>query len=114
MTLPRHGNDDRAADRADERALRMYAEHPLEDGDAVLLLDGTVCLELERMADEWSDRSRRDLVEMLARTSRRVLVAIARPRAQLRPGDHQLWRDLHRELEGTDVQLLPVRALPAA
>ena len=110
MTLPRHADDD----GADERALRLYAEHPLEDGDAVLLLDGTVCLELERMADEWDDLGRRDLVQVLVQTSRRVLVAIARPRAQLRPSDYQIWRDLHRELDGTDVELLPVRALPAA
>ena len=111
MTNPsRHADDD----ICDERALRLYAEHPLEDGDAVLLLDGTVCLELERMADEWDDLGRRNLVEILAQTSQRVLVAIARPRAQLRPSDYQIWRDLHQELAGTDVELLPVRALPAA
>lgn len=40
--------------------------------------------------------------------------AIARPACVLLASDHQLWRDLHADLRGSDVQLLPVRALPAA
>ena len=108
--LPRHADD--PCD--EERALRVYDEHPLEDGDAVLLLDGTVCLELQRLADGWDDVGRRDLVSILIRTSHRVLVAIARDRARLQPGDYQLWRELHEDLRDTGVELLPVRALPAA
>ena len=94
--------------------LRTYTDAPLADGDAVLLLDGEVCLELQGMADQWDDLGRRNLVSILVQTSERVLVAIARPRGELRPSDHQLWRDLHQDLAGTDVDLLPVRALPAA
>ena len=108
--LPRHADDPCDEDRA----LRVYDEHPLEDGDAVLLLDGTVCLELESLADGWDDVGRRNLVSILTRTSHRVLVAIARDRGRLQPGDYQLWRELHEDLRGTDVELLPVRALPAA
>jgi hypothetical protein len=38
-----------STDRA-EQALRTYGDSPLSDGDAVLLLDDSVCLELERLA----------------------------------------------------------------
>ena len=111
MTHPlRHADDD---GREDE-VLRIYADDPMEDGDAVLLLDGTVCLVLAGMADEWNDAGRRNLVEVLVETSQRVLVAIARHRGELMPDDYRLWRELHQSLRGTDVELLPVRALPAA
>lgn len=112
MTWTRHADDIGRDD--EDGVLRIYTDAPMADGDAVLLLDGEVCLELQRMADEWDDLGRRNLVSVLVQTSQRVLVAIARPRAQLRPSDHQLWRDLHCDLAGTDVELLPVRALPAA
>lgn len=97
-----------------EEVLRIYRDAPMADGDAVLLLDDEVCLELQGMADGWDDVGRRNLVSILTQTSQRVLVAIARPEARLRPGDHRLWHDLERELAGTGVDLLPVRALPAA
>ena len=112
MTLTRHADD--IGRDGEDGVLRIYADAPMADGDAVLLLDGEVCLELQGMADEWDDLGRRSLVSVLVQTSRRVLVAIARPRAELRPSDYQLWRDLHRDLAGSEVDLLPVRALPAA
>ena len=112
MTLTRHADD--AGSEDEDGVLRIYTDAPMADGDAVLLLDGEVCLELQGMADGWDDVGRRNLVSILVQTSQRVLVAIARPRAELRPGDYQLWRDLHRDLAGTQVDLLPVRALPAA
>ena len=108
-TLPRHADDD----SREEQALRIYADHPLEDGDAVLLLDGTVCLELAHLANDWDDLGRRNLVGILT-TSQRVLVAIARHSSRLLPRDYELWRDLHQDLRGSEVELLPVRALPAA
>lgn len=98
----------------EQEALRLYAEHPLDDGDALLLLDDDVCLELTGLADGWDEVMRRRLVELLGRGARRVLVAIARDRGRLLPSDYQLWRELHQDLRGTDIDLLPVRALPAA
>ena len=86
----------------------------MDDGDAVLLLDDEVCLEFTGMADGWDEDGRRRLVELLGATARRVLVAIARDRGRLLPGDYQLWRELHQDLRDTDVDLLPVRSLPAA
>ena len=109
--LPRHADDDSFRE---QQALRIYVEHPLEDGDAVLLLDGAVCLEVTGLADSWDDIGRRNLGDMLRKTSQRVLVAIARDRSRLLPGDYQLWRDLHTDLRDASIELLPVRALPAA
>lgn len=103
-----------AHDDREEQALALYTEHPLDAGDAVLLLDHTVCLELTQLAEGWDDVARRDLVSTLASTSRRVVVAISRPRGELLPKDYALWRDLHAHLRDSDVHLLPVRALPAA
>lgn len=98
----------------EQQALRIYADDPLEDGDAVLLLDETFCLELEGLADAWDDVGRRNLVRVLRRTAERAVLAIARDRGQLLPGDHQIWRDLNADLDGTNIDLLPVQALPAA
>jgi len=109
-TTRRHADDD----PSEEQAFQIYENDPLADGDALLLLDGTVCLELAGLADSWDDLGRRNLVEILTTTSRRVQVAIARERSDLRPDDYKLWRELHESLRDTGVELLPVRALPAA
>jgi S-adenosylmethionine:diacylglycerol 3-amino-3-carboxypropyl transferase len=98
----------------EELALDIYRDIPLEDGDAVLLLDQQVCLEMEQLAALWDEQIRRNLVHVLTRTAARVLVAVAREGEVLRPGDYQLWRDLHAGLREADVELLPIRALPAA
>ena len=111
MTNPlRHADDD----SREHEVLRLYSDEPMEDGDAVLLLDDEVCLELAGMADEWDDEGRRHLVGVLVESSHRVVVAIARQRAELKPGDYRIWRELHENLRDTGVELLPVRALPAA
>ena len=103
-------------DRNDKLAevLRIYAEHPLDDGDAVLLIDDEVCLEIEQLADEWDGVLRRRTTEVLLSTADRVQVAIARTGGVLLASDYQLWRELHADLRGSAVELLPVRALPAA
>ena len=93
--------------------LRLYADDPLDDGDAVLLLDDAVCLEIEGLADHWDEVVCGNLASTLRRTASRVVVAIARDGSELRPADFALWRDLHADL-GDTVELLPVRALPAA
>jgi S-adenosylmethionine:diacylglycerol 3-amino-3-carboxypropyl transferase len=98
----------------EEQALDIYRDIPLEDGDAVLLLDQQVCLEMEQLAALWDEQIRRNLVHVLIRTAARVLVAVARDGEVLQPGDYQLWRDLHAGLRDADVELLPIRALPAA
>jgi hypothetical protein len=106
---PGPGHDDR-----EEQALRVYREAPLQDGDAVVLLDQKVCLELEQLAAEWDDVVRRNLLDVLTHTAARVLVAVARDGEVLQPGDYQLWCDLHVGLREADVELLPIRVLPAA
>ena len=93
----------------------IYADHPMPDGDAVLVfVDGKVCVEVERLAAEWDDQLRRTTGAILREHGQRVVVAIARHDQELLPSDFQLWRDLHADLRDSAVQLLPVRALPAA
>lgn len=97
-----------------ETALRIYADDPLDDGDAVLFLDGKVCLEITGLAAEWDAVLRRNTANILRQTARSVVVAIARVGATPQPGDYQLWRELHAELRDSDVDLHPLRLLPAA
>ena len=108
MTTP-EPHDDR-----EEQALRVYLDAPLQDGDAVLLLDQKVCLELEQLTEGWDEVIRRNLIHMLSQAAARVLVAVARDGSVLRPSDYQVWRELHAGLREADVELLPLRALPAA
>lgn len=97
-----------------EQALRTYADTPMEDGDAVFLLDDEVCLEFAQFAPGWDDDGCARVVKLLETCASRVLLAIAREGGGLLPGDYQLWRELHEGLRGTQIELLPVRALPAA
>jgi len=97
-----------------QAALRTYADTPMDDGDAVFLLDDEVCLEFGQLTTGWDDEGRRLVVQMLGASASRVLLAIARDGGRLLPRDYQLWRELHEGLRDTQVELLPVRALPAA
>lgn len=94
--------------------LEIYAELPIEDGDALLLLDSRVCVEVERMADEWDDELCTQTAELLRQTASTVVLAIARRGADLTPADYRMWRELHQALRETAVDLRPVQALPAA
>ena len=96
------------------QVLQAYVQDPLEDGDALLLLDDMVYLELQGLADAWDDVGRRTLVDLLTTTSRRVVVAIARTGGELLPDDYRIWRELHELLRDTEVDLQPVRVLPSA
>jgi hypothetical protein len=97
-----------------ESVLRVYSDYPLHDGDAVLLLDETVCLELEQLATQWDDVLRTNTAEVVRRTARTVVVAIARSGGDLHPSDFRLWRELHDELRHDDIDLAPLQSLPAA
>ena len=96
--------------------LSIYTDDPMSDGDVALLLpDEKVCVEVEGLASHWDTVLRANTAHVLRETTRqRVLVCIARRHGELRPSDHQLWQDLHVDLRDSEVQLLPLRALPAA
>lgn len=96
------------------RALQVYSDTPLKDGDAVLLVDDATCLEIAGLADHWRPELRRNLAAVLRSADRCVLLAIARRGADLTPADYGLWRDLHHDLRDASASLLPVQALPAA
>ncbi len=101
------------ADRLED-VIRIYNDNPLDDGDAVLLLDDKVCLEIQQLAAEWDEVLRSNTANLLRSSATRALVLIARPGGVLRDSDYQLWRDVHADLRNCDVQLLPVRGLRAA
>jgi len=103
-----------SADSHLAEVVRIYSDLPLRDGDAVLLLDDEVCLEIEGLADAWGPAARDTTVHVVRRSAHRVQVLIARQDARLEERDYQLWRDLHADLRDTADQLMPVRALPAA
>lgn len=95
-------------------ALVPYVDHPMDDGDAVLLFETTrVCLELTGLASQWRPGDAEHLAPLVADADGRVVLAIARRGADLHPSDYAIWRDLHSALQHEDVDLLPVRALPA-
>ena len=94
--------------------LDAYADDPMASGDVVLLLDDAVCMEVAGLADRWDAVVRRKTAEVLRDTAHAVVLAIARPGADLLPQDRRLWRELHDELAGSRVQLAPLQALPAA
>ena len=97
------------------QVLHIYRKDPVPDGDVVLLLlDEHVCLHLDGLADHWDDEQADALVQVITESASQVLVAIARPGEQLHGSDFALWRDLHAGLRDTGVQLMPLRALPAA
>lgn len=109
MTTTPPYDDDRL-----EAVLRIYADDPLDDGDAVLFLDGKVCLEITGLASDWDSVMSSNTASILRQTARSVVVAIARTGATPQPGDFQLWRDLHAELRGSEIELHPLHVLPAA
>lgn len=97
-----------------QQVLTIYAEHPMPGGDVVLLLDNKVCMEWEGLVDEWDADLRDSMARVLRETTRHTLMAIARPGATMLPRDIEVWRDLQKALSGSDVELLPLHALPAA
>lgn len=94
------------------QVLEIYAGAPMPAGDAALLLDNKVCVEIERLATEWDAELCRNTAFILRETTSNVIVAIARPGGALLPQDYQLWRDLHREPRGSAVELQPRRVGP--
>lgn len=95
--------------------LEAYEDDPMPDGDALLVLDERVCLELAGMADGWDDDGAGVLASLLTETtSQSVRLVIARRGAELRAGDFRIWRDLHAALRDSGIELRTLRALPAA
>jgi len=92
-------------------ALEIYTEHPLQDGDVVLLLDGKRILEINGLADHWQEARDGVLHTLTTNARRRVLLAVTRRGADLHGGDHALWADLRASLEASRIQVLPVQAL---
>ena len=95
--------------------IRIYSEHPLDNGDLVVVTDAPVVQELERVADQWDPVIRRNVAYVLREIGvREVQLLFVRPDAEMLPQDHAIWADLRDELEGSGITLHPPTALPAA
>ena len=96
------------------QALEVYLQHPLDDGEAVLLLpDEAVCLELGALPDADDVPARvAELVERLHTPV--VLLGVARRHRRARPADLLLWTELCAQLDPAATELLPLQVLPAA
>jgi hypothetical protein len=100
------------------RVLAVYRDIPLDNGDAILICGGgveDVVQEIAGLADHWHPRVRDAVCGVLRDIDvGEVVVAIARPDAQLLPQDHALHADLAEELRDGPIRLHPLEALPAA
>lgn len=95
--------------------LDAYVDYPMRDGDVVFLVfaDKT-CVELAEIANRWDAAMVPTVVARLGDSPGPVLLAIARNETRLRTSDHSMWEQLRSELLPRSMDLLPLRALPAA
>ncbi|MCW2622913.1 MAG: hypothetical protein JWL64_2515 [Frankiales bacterium] len=96
------------------RVLEICAAEPLADGDVLLMLNGERNLEIAGLADNWDAVARDGIDRILAQLPlQRVVVAIARPGADLTAADRALGRDITDLLAPRGVAVTPVQALPS-
>lgn len=93
----------------------IYRDHPMPDGDAVLLLEELhVATEVEGLADHWDQTLCRNLASVLRELgAQEVQIGIARAHEVLQARDHQLLGDLREELAGSGILVRDLLALPA-
>jgi len=95
--------------------LTAYRDHPMLDGDVVLLVEELkLATEIEGLADHWDSVLCRNVAHVLREIgAHEVTLGLARPGAVLQPRDHQLLGDLREELAGSGVVVRDLLALPA-
>lgn len=95
--------------------LAIYRDHPMQDGDVVLLIEELrVATEISGLADHWDTVVCGSTARVLREIgAREVVLGIARPRSVLQPSDHRLLGDLREELAGSGVAVGDLLALPA-
>jgi hypothetical protein len=96
--------------------LAAYRDHPMQDGDVVLLVEELkLATEIEGLADHWDSVVCRSTALVLQELgAHEVVLGVARAHAVLQPRDHQLLGDLREELAGSGVVVCDLLALPAA
>ncbi len=98
-----------------KQARKIYVEHPMRGGDVAIVTDLTVIQEVAGLADDWDPVIRRNVAHILRELQvQELVIAIARPDAELLPQDHALWADLREELLTSTITVHPLEALPAA
>jgi hypothetical protein len=96
--------------------LAIYRDHPMSDGDVVVLVEHLkLATEIEGLADHWDPVVRTNLGFVLQEIgASEVQLGIARRDGRLRDRDHLLQLDLEQELGTAGIALHPLIALPAA
>lgn len=96
--------------------LTAYRDHPMQDGDVVLLVEHLkLATEIEGLADHWDAVLCANIAYVLRELgATEVVLGVARPQALLLSRDHQLLGDLREELAGSAVVVRDLLALPAA
>jgi len=94
--------------------LTAYQQHPMTDGDVVLLVgELQLATEIEGLADHWDPLLCHNTALVLQEIgAREVELGIARPGAVLHPSDHLLVADLREELADAGITVLAPVALP--
>lgn len=93
----------------------VYVDHPLDNGDALIITDMDFVQQVDGLADHWEPKVRQFVTDILRRIDPlEVVLAVARPDADLLPQDHAMWADLREELLGSGITVHPPKALPAA
>ena len=95
--------------------LSAYRDHPMQDGDVVLLVEELrLATEISGLADHWDTVLCRSTARVLREIGARdVVLGIARAHCALRSSDHRLLGDLREELAGSGVVVGDLLALPA-
>lgn len=93
-------------------ALAAYDTFPMDEGDAALLLDEAVCLEVEQLAVDWDDELVKSLASTLLSASK-VRLLVARRGGRPLPSDVRLWTALRLALAGR-VEVQPLTTMRAA
>jgi hypothetical protein len=98
-----------------EDILAAYRDSPMDNGDATIVTDLELVIEVGGMADLWDRVAGRNLCEVLRESgAQEIALAIARPESALLPQDHAMWADIREELHGSGIAIRDPIGLPAA
>lgn len=98
-----------------DSCLAAYRDIPLDNGDAAIFTDCRMVHELDRLADLWDPVARQNVCFLLRETgAREVVLAVARPGAELLPQDYAMWADLREGLAPDGIVVRDPVGLPAA
>jgi hypothetical protein len=98
-----------------EEVLAAYRRTPMDNGDAAIVTDLDLVIEVEGMGDLWDRVAGSNICRVLRETgAQEIALAVARPESELLAQDHAMWADIREELLGAGIILRDPIGLPAA